>query len=157
MRPSWFELFRFNLLTVNDSKRFKEVTRAKLRTQHATKVLLSLLDVGKFYVLVNSKTASRFPPPPSPNPAFDWSFAPYALVQWGIWPKLRPAQSGAFDFRVKSLDFVILSAFSMCTLFTVNCSYIYSLFCWSIWDPLEKPIKCGLSQMSNVNEINKPL
>ena len=67
-------MFRFNLLTVNDSKRFKEVTRAEVRTQHATKVLLSLLDVGKFYVPVNSKTASRFPP----NPAFDWSFAPYS-------------------------------------------------------------------------------
>ena len=129
MRPSWFELFRFNLLTVNDSKRFKEVTRAKVRTQHvacvqtspisfvargkgtrlatalrrrpfsacnkgnvwtqatqhATKVLLSLLVVGKLYQSI-----------PKPHPAFPHPgiWLEFCSVQWGIWPKFRPAQSG---------------------------------------------------------------
>ena len=33
-----------------------------------------------------------------------------------------------------------------------HCSY-YSLFCWRIWEPLKKPIKCGLSGMNNFIDI----
>ena len=107
-------------------KWFKEIQRGnQSETKNTACNESPLVIVRCRQVLCTSQFQNRIPLPPSPNPAFDWSFAPYALVQWGIWPKLRPAQSGAFDFRVKSLDFVILSAFSMCTLFTVNCSYIH--------------------------------
>ena len=50
-------------------------------------------------------------------------------IQWGIWPKMTPAQL-AFWFYVKTCqrcrqkDFKILSTLSMCTVFMGHCSYI---------------------------------
>ena len=72
-------------------------------------------EVGSTYILVNSKTA-HLPPPPHHLPRI---WLEFSTVQWRIWPKIRPAQSGIWlscQYR-KQRDFVILSTFSMCTTF----------------------------------------
>ena len=32
---------------------------------------------------------------------------------------------------------------------------LYSLFCWNFWEPLKKPVKCGLSAMNNFIKMKK--
>ena len=52
------------------------------------------------------------------------------------------------DQHCKQKDFVIFSAFCMkrCVQRSL---LLYSLICWSIWEPLKKPIKCWLCGMNN--------
>ena len=82
----------------------------------------------------------------------------FCSVQWRIWPNWG-SPSRAFDFRVGGRKRILLlfphSAW-LCTAFTTGSLLLYSLFCWSICEPLKKPVKCGLSGMNNFTEINKP-
>ena len=52
------------------------------------------------------------------------------------------------DQHCKQKDFVIFSAFCMkrCVQRSL---LLYSLICWSIWEPLKKPINCWLCGMNN--------
>ena len=96
------------------------------------------------------------PPPPRAHPSHLNAVLP---IQWGIWPKMRPAQTVTWPLscqnggqRRKQKDFVILTAFSMSTVFTALCSYI-RYFVGAL-RTFEKVCNCGLSGMTNfiVNE-----
>ena len=74
------------------------------------------------------------------------------LTVGNSWPKMRPARSGIWlschnaGQRRKQKDFVILSAFSMCTTFKCHCCYIHCFV---------EAFECELSGMNNFIEINK--
>ena len=84
-------------------------------------------------VPVNSQTAHTSPPPPHPPPprAYPRHLYEYYFITWAIWPIMRPIQSGIWLLcqntgqHHKQKDFVILSAFSMCTGLRGHCSSIH--------------------------------
>ena len=82
-------------------------------------------------------------PNPRPPLIFDWGLFLYSrefAPKWG-----PPSQAFDFHFQnadqhCKQNDFLIFSWRSL---------LLYSLFCWSIWEPLKKPSKCRLCGMNN--------
>ena len=102
-------------------------------------------------------------PIPTPHPqAFPGIRLEFFSLQW----KFGNLSSGALDFRVKIL--VSITSRRFCNSFHIvhnmhhdhGSLLLYSLFCWGIREPLEKPVngvKCKLSEMNNFIELNKHL
>ena len=107
--------------------------------------------------MYNFKTAH--PPHPGIPRAFDWNFVTYIGefdLKWG-----QPSQAFhvcVYAGRDKQKDFVILSSLYR-TIQHVHHLHgsllLYSLFCRSIWEPLKKPVQCGLSRINNFLKIKK--
>ena len=135
----------------------EHVNRLFIQLLYCADCALGNLKGGHSILMYNFKTAH--PPHPGKPRAFDWNFVTYIGefdLKWG-----QPSQ--AFHVCVnagchKQKDFVILSALYR-TIQHVHHIHgsllLYSLFCWSIWEPLKKPVQCGLSRINNFLKIKK--
>lgn len=83
--------------------------------------------------------------------AFYWycipPFIKYAFVQCLKWWQVHSKKYVTLKLFRTWTD----SSYSVVFIYRYIVSLLYSLFCWSICEPLKKLIKCGLSEM------NKPL
>ena len=90
--------------------------------QRRNKVFSSIIQMQRSGLNLCPGQFQTCPSPPTPPPPpnhLPHIWLEFSTVQWRIWPKIRPAQSGIWlscQYR-KQRDFVILSTFSMCTTF----------------------------------------
>ena len=112
-----------------------------------------------YLILCTSQFQARSFPHPPPSLCIPQALTAVLSIQWGIWPKMRPAQMVIWPLSCqnagqccKQKGFVILTTFNMSTEFTALYSYIRCFV--GALRTFEKARKCGLSGMTNfiVNE-----
>ena len=102
-------------------------------------------------VFMNQSMPNR-PSLPPPPPIFDWGLFLYSREFDPKWSP--PSQALTFISKCWSA----LQAKGFCNFFCMKrciqrSLLLYSLICWSIWEPLKKPIKCWLCGMNNFEDI----
>ena len=107
--------------------------------QYRALIYLSSLRQGLDYLPVNSKT-SHFPR----------VYPGHFSVQWGIWPKMRPAPSGIF-FRVKMLVSVSFSVYITFKDYWRHCSYIHCFV--GVFESLWSYVQTDETLLANNSQI----
>ena len=99
---------------------------------------------SKGSVPFNSKTAHPW--------AYPGIWLEFLCTQWGNWPISEACLGGHLTFMSKCWSASQTKGFHNSFIQHVHCIHesllLNSLFCWSIWEPLKKPVKVGFPELT---------